>query len=686
MIVANTSTMKNTILLFFCLTTVEFSGTLLAQEECEYEASDKVAKLLEKAEDKKKYDADKRKEFYLDALEEDENCLPCLMEMGSNSFKSSKHSGSSFNESERLLEKLIEVCSEYHSEPYYFLGAINYANHKYEKALTYFNKFLHFPDDDPSKFEKNYEKLYEEVEGAMPFVEFYKEFYSDEIDIKPRVVTGVSSTGDEYLPMISPDNELMFYTRKYSKKAKGDYVAKLVEEFTMSRREDINADFDEGDPLPAPFNFGDNYGGSTISINNKEMYITKKNPVADNPENFDIYLSHFEKVTDKNGKTNYQWSSLELLGPNVNTPDGWEAQPSLSADGNQLYFATVRPGCISNKQDEPSTDIFMSERQSDGSWGMAQSLGPEINTAGNDKAPFMHSDSKTLYFASTGRLGAGGYDIFFTRMDSSGVWSNPKNIGHPINTDADEHGLIVSTDGAVAYYASKSQRGVGGFDIISFEMPEKARPEKVILLKGEVKDENGEAVQNAKIELKYAQSKKVEEIEVDADDGKYAAIVNVDKGEDVLLTVKGEDIAFNSRLVAKKSDKIQPAVIKLDMKAAEIKAEKPFPINDIFYSTNSADIDPSSMLILDEFAAYLVSTPRLYIEIGGHTDDVGAEENNLALSMDRAFEVKGYLQSHGVEGKRITAKGYGETRPMFPNDNDINRALNRRTEFVVKKM
>ncbi len=667
---------------FFCC----FIGSAWAQEECSYEPSDKVAKLLEKAQDKKKYDIEKRKEFFRDALEEDENCLPCLMEMGSNSFKSSKHSGSSFNESERLLEKLIEVCSEYHSEPYYFLGAINYANHNYEKALTYFDKFLHFPDDDPSKFEKNYDKLYEEVTEALPFVEFYKEFYGDEIDFKPRVVTGVSSSGDEYLPMISPDNELMFYTRKYSKKAKGDYVAKQVEEFTMSRRLDINSDFDEGDALPAPFNFGDNYGGSTISINNKEMYITKKNPVQDNPENFDIYLSHFEKVTDKNGKTSYNWSELMLLDENVNTPDGWEAQPSLSADGNQLYFATVRPSCIPNKNGEPSTDIFMSERQKDGSWGMAKSLGEGINTSGNDKAPFMHSDSKTLYFASTGRLGAGGYDIFYSRMDDSGQWAAPKNIGHPINTDGDEHGLIVSTDGAVAYYASKAQKSMGGFDIISFEMPEKARPEKVILLKGELSDDDGNPVQNAKIELKYAQSQKVEEIEVDGDDGKYAAIVNVDKGEDVLLTVKGDNIAFNSRIVAKKSDPIQPSVIKLDMKAVEVKAEKPFPINDIFYTTNSADIDVTSMLILDEFAGYLVANPSLYIEIGGHTDDVGAAESNLALSMDRAFEVKSYLQTKGVEGKRITAKGYGETKPMLPNDTEKNRALNRRTEFIVKKM
>lgn len=669
-----------TVLIAFC----SFGSS--AQKDCDYEPGDKVAKLLSKAEDKKKYDSDKRKEFYQDALEEDENCLPCLMEMGSNAFKSSKHSGSSFNTAENYLEKLIEICPEYHSEPYYFLGAINYANRNYEKALTYFEKFLRFPDDDESKFNRNYEKLYAEVEEAMPHVEFYHEFYDDPIDFKPIVVTGVSGQGDEYLPMLSPDNELMFYTRKYSKKAKGDIVARQVEEYTVSQRKDINTEFDDGDPLPPPFNLGDNYGGSTISINNKEMYITKKNPVGSNPENFDIYRTTFEKVVDKNGKESYKWSELEKLGDNVNTDMGWEAQPSLSADGKQLYFATVRPECKASKSGDPSTDIFYSERQADGSWGPAKSIGDVINTTGNEKAPFMHSDSKTLYFASTGRMGAGGYDIYYSRMQDNGEWSEPKNLGHPVNTQEDEHGMIVSTDGELAYFASRGRRGVGGFDIISFKMPEKAKPEKVILVKGELTKEDGKPFENARVELKYAQSKEIEEVEVDKDDGKYAAIVNVERGEDVVMSVKGDGVAYNSKLIASKDDEVQPSVIKYNLEASSIKANKPFVINDIYYSTNSADIDERSKVILDDFAQYLLDNPKLYIEIGGHTDDIGADDANLALSMDRAFEVKGYLERQGVPGKRITAKGYGETKPVVPNDSEENRKLNRRTEFMVKKM
>lgn len=674
--------MKNSIFIFLSLIFMNTS-IVLAQDECDYSPGSKAAKLIEKAENKKKYDADKRKEFYRDALEEDESCLPCLLELGSSSFKSAKHSGASFSEAENYLERLSDKCENYHSEVYYFLGAIHYADHEYEDALLYFEKFLRFPDEDPSKFNRNYDKKYAEVEEALPYVSFYNEFYGDEIDFSPRVVEGVCSSGDEYLPMISPDNELMFYTRKYSHKAKGDYVARMVEEFTMSRREDINAIFDSGEALPPPFNQGDNYGGATISINNKEMYITKKNPVGSNPENFDIYKTTFERYTNEKGQIAYKWSELELLGPNVNTENGWEAQPSLSADGNELYFATVRPECIPNKNGEPSTDIFVSLRSSDGTWQAAQSLGSIINTSGNDKAPFMHSDSKTLYFASTGQMGVGGYDLFFSKLSDDGEWTEPKNLGHPICTPEDEHGLVVSTDGAVAYFASKGRRGPGGFDVLSFELPEKARPEKVVLLKGELTDDQGEPVDDARIELKYAQSKEVEQVEIDPDDGKYATIVNVERNEDVILTVKGEDVAFNSRLVAKKDEKVQPAVVKIDMEASEVKENKAFIINDIYYTTNSADIDEASKAILDEFAEYLKEKTSLYIEIGGHTDDIGADADNLALSMDRAFEVKGYLESKGIAGKRITAKGYGETKPFVPNDSPLNRAKNRRTEFTV---
>lgn len=662
------------------------STTFYGQDECEYEPSSKAAKLLEKAQDKKKYDSTKRREFYEEALEEDENCLPCMRELGVSEFKIAKRGGGGFGRASSYLERLVDMCEEYHSEPYYYLGAIAYASQEYEQSLEYFDKFLHFPDDDPEKFERSYDKQYEEVQETIPYIEFYRDYYKNAGQFEPEIVLGASSDKDDYLPAISPDNELMFYTRKFMKQAKGDIVKRQVEEFTWSKREDLNAIFDDGEALPPPFNMGDNYGGASISVDNKEMYIAKKNPVTGNPENIDIYSTRYEFVFDeKEGKKVYRWTTLENLGPNINTDMGWESQPSLSGDGQTLYFATVRAECIPDGNGNPSTDIYYSERQEDGSWGAAKPVGEPINTRWNDKAPFMHSDSHTLYFASNRKPGGGGYDIWYIRKEDGG-WGKPRNMGAPINTENDEHGMVVSSDGEIAYYASNRIKGSKGMDIYSFTLPEEARPDQVMILKGTLEDEAGEPEQNATIELEYVQSKEAQSIELNKDDGTYAAVVNVERNEDVTISIQGEDKAFNTHIVVDKAEPIQPDVVKLELKAEKVATNKPFVIPDIFYATNSADINRESKLILDAFARYLDEHPSISVEIRGHTDSEGSDADNMALSMDRAFEVKGYLEQRGIDGKRIRAKGYGETKPVADNSTEEGRAQNRRTEFVVTKM
>lgn len=659
----------------------------LSAQECEYEAEGKVAKLLEKAADKKKYDSDKRYEFLLEAIEEDEACYPALLELGESTFKRAKRDGRGFGQAESYLRTIAEACPEYHSRMWYYLGAIAYAEQRYDAALDAFDRFIHFPSDDPEKLDRDYDKKYDEVQEALPYVTFYRDYYKHEGELKATMVAGVSSDADDYLPALSPDGELMFFTRRMMKKAKGDLVSRQVEEFTVSSREDINATFDSGEALPQPFNMGDNYGGATISVDNRELFIAKKNPVAGNPQNIDLYVARYTRGTNpKTGKPEYRWSTLENLGETINTDMGWESQPSLSGDGKTLFFATVRENSTPDPNGNPSTDIYFSARSDDGSWSSAKPVGGAINTPFNDKAPFMHSDSKTLYFASDRKPGGGGYDIWYTRQKSDGSWEAPRNIGAPINSDGDEHGMIVSADGQEAYFASNRVQGSRGLDIYSFALPEEARPEKVVILKGTLTDEDGEVPKDATIELKYVQSKEVQSVDVNEDDGNYAAVVNVEGGDDVVMNVKGADQAFNSRIIVDRMEKTPPSVVKMKIETAAIKPSKGFVIPDIRYATNSAEINRESKLVLMEFANYLIANPNLVVEIGGHTDDQGSDADNLALSMDRAFEVKGYLEQAGIDGKRIKAKGYGETKPIADNSTAEGRAKNRRTEFRILKM
>jgi outer membrane protein OmpA-like peptidoglycan-associated protein/tetratricopeptide (TPR) repeat protein len=658
--------------------------TLHAQDGCDYTPSGKIQKLLDQSFDMKKYETNERIEFLEKALDEDPKCTPCLMRLGEIEFKVAKRGGS-FASSKQHFLQLDELCPNYHSEVYYFLGAMCYADREYEKALEYFEKFLRFPDGDPTKFEKDYQKKYTEVEEAMKSVKAYAEIYKDQPDYKPVKVNGVSSPTDDYLPLISPDGEIMFFTRTVSKQAKGDVAPRTYEHFSWCKRPDINTPFDEGAALPEPFNQGANCGGATITVDNRELIVAMKNPNPKNPDNIDLFSTRYNLITNDAGQKIYQWGSLESLGDLVNTPDGFEGQPTLSGDGKTLYFVGVRPECVKDAAGNFSHDIFYSKRGKDGVWGAAKPIGGGINTTGQEKGPFMHSDSKTLYFASDGHIGVGKMDLYYCKVNDDGTIREIKNIGYPINSEADELGIVVTSDGELAYFGAKNFQNNKGWDVYEFKMPEKAKPEKVMVVKGQVKTKTGEPPAQAKVEIQYTESKQKEEVAVNSDDGTYAAIVQVSKNENVTLSIEGDDIAFNSRVIAKKDDPA-PVVTKLNMETREAKANEAFVINDIYYTTNSADIEERSKIILDAFAAYLIKHPTMVIEISGHTDSRGDDNANKALSAERAFEVMKYLVDHGVEGKRLSYQGYGESKPVGDNNTDEGRAMNRRTEFVIKKM
>lgn len=661
-----------------------WASAAYGQDQCEPSENKKVIKLLEQNENKKKYDARERYAFLKESIEEDPDCVECYFALGEASFKRAQSGGTAYSVSIGYFESLIERCANYHSDVYYYLGTAYYAGQDFVNAHKYFKLFVEFPDE-PEKMAKDYTRKYDDVMEILPEVEFYAEFLNNPVPFNPLIVKGVSSEWDEYLPMLSPDNLLMFFTRKLEKKSKGDLYGREVEEFTLSRRDKPRGEFNSGEPLPPPFNVGDNYGGVSLSVDNSEMIVTVCRPGKMGYNNCDLYRTTWQLLyNERTGLEDYQWGELENLGPEINTDDGWEAQPSLSADGQTLFFATAREKSTPDANGNPTIDIYYAKRGPDGKWGQAQSVGETINSAGQEKSPFMHTDSKTLYFSATGRPGAGGYDIYYTRQQEDGSWTEPKNIGVPINTAEDEHGLIVSTDGKQAYYASKGVRGARGLDVISFEMPEKARPEKVLLVKGEMLDEQGEIVADAKVELHYAESKRIEKVPVNEQTGGYVAVINVEH-EDVVMTIEKEGHAFEAHVYTKETAEESNGVAELKSEVKPLVVGSPYTIHDIFYATNSAEIDSKSKLVLTQFANYLNRNPSMRVEIAGHTDNRGDTEMNMLLSQERAFEVKKHLESLGVAGGRLEYKGYGPTRPVADNSTEQGRAQNRRTEFIIRQ-
>ncbi|MCC5924651.1 MAG: OmpA family protein [Crocinitomicaceae bacterium] len=577
---------------------------------------------------------------------------------------------------EQLFLKTLERCSYFHADCHYYIGVINYSMGNQTDAIRSFEAFLAFDHKDIERYHPQHMARKADVKVVLQKMKDERSILENAVPFSPKIVENVSTNNDEYFPMLSPDNEIMFYTRKSDKRLKGDLVSKIVEEFTMSHRASMHGVFDGGKPVDSPFNDGtfNSYGAATLSVDNKEMIVSAckdENVRGQIYRNCDLYVTYFEI---ENGK--YKWSSLKNLGDGINTVDGWEAQPTLSADGNTLYYTAMRPTTRDN-------DIFVSERLPDGSWGASKPF-DEINTAGKDKSPFFHQDSETFYFVSSvssERKGVGGTDIFYMRKQPDGRWSKPKNIGYPINTEGDEIGLFVSTDGKEAYFSSL-QKGV--WNIYSFELYEEARPQSVVVVKGELKDENGEPVVDAEIEIAYSKSDKIEKVKINGNDGKYAAIVKTKEPQDVMVSIKKEGHAFDSKIIEKEVLAKGETIRAKDMEVRKIEKGKPYTINDILYATASAELNDRSRFILKQFARFLETNPELKITIQGHTDNEGDAEKNMTLSQRRAEGVKSYLISLGVGEERLNAKGFGQTSPKVPNTSSVNKAKNRRTDFVIE--
>ncbi|HSH64988.1 MAG TPA: OmpA family protein [Bacteroidia bacterium] len=535
-----------------------------------------------------------------------------------------------------------------------------------------------FKSDDDQKFSKDYEAYLSQTKQMVRYAKLYAEIFNHPVPFDPNPVQGISTEKDEYLPIISADDEQMLFTRRqpYVNKDLG-YTPEdnEIEVFSYSKRNPATGLFEKGKRMPYPFNKNGSEGGATMSIDNHHIYFTVcKQEGGSGMVNCDIYYSD---------NINGEWTEAKKV-EGINDPERWDSQPSIASDGKTLYFASDRKG------GRGGVDLYFATKDPEtGLWGKPQNMGPVINTPGDEKSPFIHSDFETIYFSSDGQPGVGGFDIFFSKKGPDGKWSEPKNIGVPINTPGDDLGFFVSTDGHLGYFASNEParvkgKSVGKYDIYSFDLYKEARPEEVAFFKGQIEDASkGQNKGGFKVEVTDAVTKKVTEGMVDSATGNYAVVVNTKVKNDLILTVKKKDYAFSSHLIPKDSIKgSKPVKINIDVDT--VKIGKAYTLNNIYFQTNSAKLDPRSMIVLQEFAEFMKTNPKIKIEIYGHTDNVGNPADNMALSTDRAFSVRDKLMELGVEEKRLVAfKGFGSTKPIADNSTAEGRAKNRRTEFAI---
>lgn len=642
---------------------------------CNEDIPKKVMSLYEKGIDKKKYKKPERLEFLMKALEAEPEFAEANLRMGLEIVVRCKLDNKPFTPAVPYFLKAVRSCPQVHSEPYYYIGFDYYEQMKNDSAIKYLEKFIAFKDEDDSKFSKDYNA---EIYQAKMMVKTAKKELTlkKNVPFDPKVVKGISTERDEYLAYISPDDRKCFYVRRLPVKNPDKvYTSDREKDVFMVSLRDKTGVFNSGEPLPYPFNEGDDsQGGCTISIDNKHLYFAMMRQEGGAQPNCDIYVSDFSDDS---------WSEIRKLSANVNHPVYWDSQPTMAADGITLYFASDRPGGYGG------IDLYVTRKDpKTGTWSIPQNLGPKINTRGDEKTPFIHSDSETLYFSSNGQTGFGGFDIYFVRKDEKGEWMEPENIGSPINGDSDDSGFFVSTDTKSGYFFSYDEgkvrgKGVGRYDLFTFDLYPEARPQQVKFVTGEVKTKAGVDVPGATIEIKNTRTKEKTYAVVDSVSGQFMAAVNLKKEDDYLITIKKDSMAFSSKLISTKNMSFGKPAPEIKMNIEKAEKGKSFVIDNIYYNTNSAELKQESRIVLESFTDYMKENPNIKVEIQGHTDNVGNVKDNEALSTNRAYTVKGILEEMGIDGKRINAKGYGPSKPIAPNTSEEGRAKNRRTEFLI---
>lgn len=549
------------------------------------------------------------------------------------------------------FEQAIALAPEHKPKIYYFAAQSYWAIDKFDDALRSAEKFLSYPNQN--------EQWIAVAKRIKANAVFAKQAFANPVPFNPKNLgPNINTVGiDDYSPSISADNSTLIFNRNYPGER-----GRPQEDFYISTAKDSS--WTQAVAFGAPLNTEQNEGAQKLSADGRYLFFTACN----RPQGFgscDIYVSQLV-----NGVS----TGVKNLGFPISMKT-WDSQPSISADGKDLYFtSTGRPDATGDM------DLYVSRRQADGTWGIPVNLGNTINTPFEESYPYIHPDNQTLYFASNGHPGMGGLDIYVSRRGADGKWGTPINIGFPINTKGNENGLVVSIDGTTAYYAS-TPKGRNDFDLFSFSLPQNVRPVTTTYVKGIIRDKATKKPVQATVELIALNDSTRRTVINSESDGTF--LQSMPTGNEYALNIGKTGYLFYSAnfSLSKANDATNPFVLNVDLEPVAIGSS--VVLNNVFFDVDKFDLKSESKVELNKLYDFMKTNPKVKLEISGHTDNTGSEAANKTLSENRAKSVANYLQAKGIDAARLKYKGYGSTKPIATNDTDAGRALNRRTEAKI---
>lgn len=567
----------------------------------------------------------------------------------------------------------------------FYLGMVYQLEMEWDKATKEYKKF------EASSRSKQIESLGRMLSKRIKECKNGKIVAAEKKRVWVDNMKALNSSADDYSPCISMDGSSIILTsnRENGKASKTGYDY----DHDIYYSELKNGSWQKPKNMGETINSSGDETSGMLSYNGTKMLLYK-----DNEGNFDILESELKGA---------KWSEPKPF-PVINSDDN-QTFASYSYNSKGVYFITDRKKGSANY----GLDIYMSTKATGvtGKWGFPQSIGKTINTKFNEGSVYAHPSGDILYFSSEGHNSMGGYDIFMTKK-VQGQWSEPINLGYPINTPYDDHFFAATASEKYAYIASNRGGGEGGMDVykvtfwgedkdheidtedyllasvanpITDPQIEKAvtvKRKSLTVFKGNTIDAiSRKAVQAEIIITDNTTGKKIETITTNSATGKF--LLSLNSGKNYGIAVKAKGYLFHSE----NFDIPESSEYNLVDKTIELKniaVGSKIALRNVFFDVGKAILRAESNSELDRLVKLMNEVKALKVEISGHTDNTGSESLNKKLSQDRAKAVVNYLVGKGISASRLEARGYGSSKPVASNKSSEGRQQNRRTEFEIK--